>query len=99
MAILSELPDQQERVEDARDLTLALVQERAPLGTVCPSEVARALAASSTAGGPAAWRDLMPTVHAAVDQLVGEGRVQLSWKGQRLAGRVGPYRIGGKITD
>jgi hypothetical protein len=37
---------------------------------------------------------MMPIVHAAIDQLVIDGRVQLSWKGQVLASRVGPYRIG-----
>lgn len=36
----------------------------------------------------------MPVVHLAVDQLLAEGRVTLSWKGKPLHGRAGPYRIG-----
>ena len=72
----------------AREATLALLDARAEGATVCPSEVARALAG---AGGD--WREAMPRVHAAVDQLVAEGRVRLSWKGRRLAARAGPYRI------
>ncbi|WP_261936100.1 DUF3253 domain-containing protein [Sphingomonas bisphenolicum] len=65
----------------------ALLAARAPGSTVCPSEVARAIAP------PDAWRDAMPTVHAAVDRLRAGGLIQLSWKGEPLAERVGPYRI------
>lgn len=36
----------------------------------------------------------MPAVHAAVDELVAAGMIHLSWKGQTLAARAGPYRIG-----
>ena len=56
-------------------------------GTVCPSEVARVV-------GGAAWREAMPAVHAAVDALTAAGHVRLSWKGEGLAVRAGPYRIG-----
>ena len=75
---------------DARGAVLALLAGRAADATVCPSEVARALAA--TAGGDD-WRAEMPSVHAAVDALVAEGRVRLSWKGVAMAVRRGPYRI------
>lgn len=64
---------------------MALVASR--VGTVCPSEVARVV-------GGADWRAAMPAVHAAVDALVAEGRVRLSWKGAAMAVRAGPYRIG-----
>ncbi|MEN5361918.1 DUF3253 domain-containing protein [Brevundimonas intermedia] len=74
---------------DAREATLALLAARAEGATVCPSEVARAVTAA--AGD---WRDAMPEVHVAVDQLVSDGLVRLSWKGRRLATRAGPYRIG-----
>lgn len=77
---------------DARDAALALLAARAADATICPSEVARALA--TAAGGGADWRAMMPPVHAAVDMLVAEGRVRLSWRGQSLASRTGPYRIG-----
>jgi len=71
---------------DARTTALALLSARATGATVCPSEVARALARGN-------WRAEMPDVHAAVDQLLAEGRITLSWKGQRLVTRAGPYRI------
>jgi hypothetical protein len=74
---------------DAREATLALLAARAEDSTVCPSEVARILAAET-----GEWRDAMPEVHAAVDVLVGEGAVRLSWKGRPMAMRAGPYRIG-----
>lgn len=67
-------------------MTLALLAARAPGATVCPSEVARAMASD--------WRSAMPAVHAAIDELVAEGAVRLSWKGRPLAARTGPYRIG-----
>ena len=73
---------------DAREATLALLAARAGDATVCPSEVARAVA-----GEDGAWREAMPQVHAAVDALVDEGAVRLSWKGRPLAMRAGPYRI------
>ncbi len=72
-----------------RAATLALLDARAPGATVCPSEVARVLAACG-----ADWREAMPVVHAAVDMMVAEGVVRLSWKGEVMAVRAGPYRIG-----
>lgn len=72
----------------ARDATLALLASRSRAVTVCPSEVARAIARDGD------WRDAMPHVHAAIDGLLAEGEVQLSWKGKPLAVRAGPYRIG-----
>ena len=74
---------------DARETTLSLLSARAEGATVCPSEVARALA--SATGN---WRAAMPEVHAAVDQMAAEGLVRLSWKGRPLPYRAGPYRIG-----
>ncbi|MFA4939068.1 DUF3253 domain-containing protein [Brevundimonas sp.] len=74
---------------DAREAILALLDARAHDATVCPSEMARAVTAT---GGE--WREAMPEVHAAVDQMVSDGLVRLSWKGRRLAVRAGPYRIG-----
>ena len=80
---------------NARDATLALLDVRAPKATVCPSEVARALiAAAGAQTGALDWRNAMPAVHAAIDGLLAEGQVRLSWKGKTLATRAGPYRIG-----
>lgn len=67
---------------------MALLAARAPGATVCPSEVARVVAEGAD------WRKTMPLVHAAVDGLVAEGAVRLSWKGAAMAARAGPYRIG-----
>ncbi len=72
---------------DARETALALLACRSPDGTICPSEVARALTAETD------WREAMPKVHSAVDRLLEEGAIRLSWKGQQLTSRAGPYRI------
>jgi hypothetical protein len=73
---------------DSREATLALLAARAEDATVCPSEVARVVA-----GEDGAWREAMPDVHAAVDAMLNEGAVRLSWKGRPLTMRAGPYRI------
>lgn len=79
---------------EVRATTLTLLARRAAEGSVCPSEVARALAgADGNAPRYRDWRDAMPAVHAAVDQLVTDGSIRLSWKGQPLSARGGPYRI------
>lgn len=64
---------------------------RAPSATICQSEVARAIAPD--------WRSAMPEVHAAIDEVAQAGSVRLSWKGQPLATRSGPYRIGRPSGD
>ena len=79
-------------MRDARDTMLTLLARRDAAATLCPSEVARALAAA--AGRAGAWRGEMAAVHAAVDALVAQGVVRLSWKGTGMTARTGPYRIG-----
>lgn len=69
-------------------MTMMLLNARASDATVCPSEVARALATGDD------WRAAMPSVHAAVDCLLSEKLVEIRWKGQSLEDRAGPYRIG-----
>lgn len=76
---------------DARAAILALLAERALDATICPSEVARVLAGAS---GETDWRAEMPTVHAAIDAMLGAGAVRLSWRGTAMPVREGPYRIG-----
>jgi hypothetical protein len=76
----------------ASETVLALLARRASGATICPSEVARALADAAAPSG-AGWRDLMPIVHGAIDQLLDDDIVSLSWKGKPLATRTGPYRI------
>jgi hypothetical protein len=78
---------------DPRTATLALIAARAQGAKVCPSEVARAIATDGD------WRGAMPAVHAAVDRLMSDGLIVLSWKGEPMARRAGPYRIGGRDTD
>lgn len=79
---------------EAAQATLALLSRRAPGATICPSEVARLIGGAADGGAMQGWRAMMPAVHAAVDQLVGDGRIELSWKGRTLSTRAGPYRIG-----
>lgn len=85
----------EDEVAAAYDVTIAMLAVRAPTATVCPSEVARAVVYDPrVAAPPEEWRGAMPAVHAAVDRLLGIGRVRLSWRGKALATRSGPYRIG-----
>jgi hypothetical protein len=75
------------------DAVMTLLAARLGEGSVCPSEVARTINPGTE------WRSAMPTVHAAVDALVAERLVRLSWKGEPLALREGPYRINRFIKD
>jgi hypothetical protein len=75
---------------DARATVLALLARRAEGATLCPSEVARAMAAAAERDD---WRAEMAGVHAAVAGLVAEGLVRLSWKGEARQVGDGPYRI------
>jgi len=80
-------------VEEARTMLLGLLAARQPGATICPSEVARAVA------GQGDWRVAMPVVHASVDELLARGRIQLSWKGKTMQTRSGPYRIAAVTPD
>lgn len=87
-------------VATARRAVLAMLGCRARGATICPSEVARALAAAARSQTAASdWRAMMSIVHAAVDSLVADGQVRLSWKGQILSLRTGAYRIGQAESD
>lgn len=79
---------------DVRDTVLALLGQRAAGATVCPSEVARRIAATADD-----WRGEMPAVHAEIDDMVAQGIVTLSWKGVAMPVRAGPYRIAAKGYD
>lgn len=80
---------------DARDEALAILGTRALTATICPSEVARSLARKAQGGPQSDWRSRMGEVHAAIDGLVEDGLVCLSWKGKAMGARAGPYRIRG----
>ena len=66
----------------------ARVAARGPGRTICPSEVARALAAD--------WRPLMPAVRAEAARLAAEGRIAATQTGRRVdpATARGPVRLG-----
>ena len=72
---------------DARAAILALLDERAEGATICPSEVARALADD--------WRPLMDEVRDAAAGLVTEGMVEVTQGGSvvDLASARGPIRL------
>ena len=72
----------------AEEAIRALLAQRAESATICPSEAARLLARS---GGD--WRAEMDAVHAAVDALIEQRAISLSWKGAPMEKRRGPYRI------
>lgn len=75
-----------------RETVLRMLDERAAPKTVCPSEVARALA------GPdeKIWRLLMHPIRRAVVELAAEGRVGVYRKGRPVDPQdfKGIYRIG-----
>ncbi|MEE4152753.1 MAG: DUF3253 domain-containing protein [Erythrobacter sp.] len=73
--------------QSAQIAILALLDRRERGTTICPSEVARALAAQDD------WRAHMASVHEAVDILAARGDIALSWKGKPLDQRRGAYRI------
>jgi hypothetical protein len=72
----------------AAEAILALLGERAAGATICPSEAARRLA-----GPDGDWRAALRAVHAAADALAQAGAISLSWKGETMQQRRGPYRI------
>ncbi|MGF1554391.1 MAG: DUF3253 domain-containing protein [Paracoccaceae bacterium] len=67
---------------------LAQARARGPGRTLCPSEVARALAAD--------WRSLMPDVRAEAGHLAAEGALAVTQKGRAVdvACARGPVRLG-----
>lgn len=80
-------PDgRRERIEAAIS---ALAGHRAPDGTICPSDAARAI-------GGSGWRDLVPEVRDVAREMMRAGQVQVTQKGTPLdvdADWKGPVRI------
>lgn len=78
---------------EIEETMLRLVAERGADKTVCPSEVARALAGSN----PDAWGPLMKPVRRVAVRLVREGRVAILRKGRPVPDPEdfrGIYRLG-----
>ena len=73
---------------DARIESVLLDRLADRRGTICPSEVARALA-------PDGWRAWMPRVHDATRRLARDGVIEVRQKGRRIdaAKMRGPIRI------
>lgn len=67
-----------------------LCQARAPGGTICPSEVARALAEDETA-----WRGLMPAIRSEAASLAASGEIVATQRGQPVdaVAAKGPIRL------
>jgi hypothetical protein len=86
-------PKTKMRIEVACAAVLSMLADRGADATICPSEVARRIAADASAHSGEDWRLAMPIIHAAVDHLVDQKDIRLSWKGRTLAARTGPYRI------
>lgn len=74
--------------DDIRDCLMGLLAKRRPDATVCPSDVARALAPD--------WRPLMTRVRAVAVDLAARGEVVISQRGVPVAAGSarGPIRIG-----
>ncbi len=68
---------------------LALLDQRAPTSTICPSDAARAV------GTPDSWRPLMDPAREAAGRLVESGEVVITQGGEvvDLATAKGPIRI------
>ena len=67
---------------------VALLDQRRPDASICPSEAARSVA-------PEGWRDLMPAARAAAGRLAAAGEVQVTQKGSvvDVATARGPVRV------
>ena len=67
---------------------LALLAQRKPMATICPSDAARAVS-------PDGWRELMDDARAAAGRLVAAGQVDITQGGEvvDLATARGPIRI------
>ncbi|MCZ2806034.1 DUF3253 domain-containing protein [Modestobacter sp. VKM Ac-2983] len=66
----------------------ALLDQRRPGASICPSEAARAI-------DPGGWRDLMPAARAAAGRLAGAGAVEVTQSGEvvDVGTARGPVRV------
>ena len=71
---------------------LRLLAERGPGKTICPSEAARAAAASNDRE---AWEPLMQLIRSASLKLVSDGKIVITQAGEVVDGRTakGPIRL------
>jgi hypothetical protein len=76
-------------VDRALEQTIdALLDQRRPGTTICPSEAARAV-------DPEGWRELMPAARAAAGRLATAGEVEVTQRGEvvDVATARGPVRV------
>lgn len=81
--------------EEIRAAIVRLLAARQPDATLCPSEVARALA-------PAGWRPWMPQVRAVALSMAREGVLEIRQGGRRMPPDEplrGPIRLGRSVSD
>jgi hypothetical protein len=73
---------------ELEQLILRLLSQRAPDGSICPSDAARAAA-------PDRWRELMDEVRAAAGRLAARGDVDVTQRGRviEVSRARGPVRI------
>ncbi len=73
-----------------------LLSHRAPGASICPSEVARALAS-----GPSDWRALMPQVREVAQELARRQRLHVTRKGVRVDAMEhgGPIRLARPLEE
>ena len=73
---------------DIETAILDILAQRAPGKSICPSEVARALASD--------WRPLMPEVRATSARMAAEGRLRITQKDVEIDPEIarGPIRLG-----
>ena len=83
---------QNDAATQIEETMLALVSERGPGKTICPSEVARAIAGAD----PDAWGRMMQPVRKVAVRLTKEGKVAIMRKGKPVDPDdfKGVYRIG-----
>lgn len=72
-----------------REALLRQARERGPQASLCPSEVARQIAAGNARDTD--WRALMPAVRAAASDLARAGQVEVLQRGQKQ-NPDGPWR-------
>jgi hypothetical protein len=68
-----------------RARVLGLLSQRAAASSICPSEVARALAPQEPANGPLGWRALMEPVRDQARHMAREGLVVITQGQQALS--------------
>jgi hypothetical protein len=76
-------------VDEVLERTIgALLDQRRPEASICPSEAARAV-------DPEGWRELMPAARVAAGRLAAAGQVQVTRRGEvvDVATTRGPVRV------